>query len=309
MVEEAMAGMRWTGRSNPAYLESRPAVIWFSTLLIARWLACGTNADADELGWIAERGRLAAQARVSVVNIVRANLAWRDTLRRVLQEEAARLGTPRDVLEDTLRAVNYNCDAGIVRTVGVFDEHVDDIGEQLDAERAALRHEALHDSLTGLPNRTLLYDRLEQARRSALRRHSNFAVLVIDLDGFKEVNDHLGHRMGDVVLNQVAACLVSVVRGSDTIARLGGDEFVAVLEGADRAAASVACRRMLRTLLHDVTVGTGAIPLGASIGISLYPEDGDDGGALLEAADQAMYRAKLDGGRPARWAGDAQAHP
>lgn len=171
-------------------------------------------------------------------------------------------------------------------------------GIAIDRARAEARiqYMAHHDELTGLPNRALLQDRIDGAIASAQRRQSRTAVLMIDLDRFKHVNDSLGHQVGDVLLKEVAVRLHRCVRGSDTIARLGGDEFVISLPdiGFDTTASTVAAK-VMHELEAPFYVRNQSLKMGASIGISLYPEDGDSAHDLLRAADTAMYSAKKSG--------------
>jgi diguanylate cyclase (GGDEF)-like protein/PAS domain S-box-containing protein len=169
---------------------------------------------------------------------------------------------------------------------------VHDVTEQLRAE-AALRHQALHDSLTQLPNRTLLYDRLDHAVAGAHQRRT-FGLLLLDLDRFKEVNDSLGHHAGDVLLQEVGARLRSAVGPADTVARLGGDEFAILVADADAAAASLAADRLMEVLGDPVQLEQHEVEVGGSIGIAMYPEHGDNAKALMRHADIAMYRAKRD---------------
>lgn len=167
-----------------------------------------------------------------------------------------------------------------------------------------LLHDARHDILTGLPNRMVAEDRLEQALARAERRRKSFAVFCIDLDGFKAVNDELGHDAGDQLLRSVAARLRAGIRHSDTLARMGGDEFLAIIEdcAADSAAKSVA--DSLIASLKDAFVVEGQhLKLSASIGIATYPADGLNASQLRRNADQAMYSAKSVGGAQARFCG------
>ncbi len=150
---------------------------------------------------------------------------------------------------------------------------------------------ALHDPLTGLPNRTLLTDRIRREIRQGERAHTTFAVLVIDLDRFKFVNDTLGHAAGDQVLKEVARRLRATVRDTDTVARLGGDEFVVLVPGDPTMAEEVA-RRVVASLREPWRKGEQLIDIGASIGIAVYPQHGEKETTLLRRADSAMYRAK-----------------
>jgi len=168
-----------------------------------------------------------------------------------------------------------------------------------DRKRAEDRyqHLATHDALTDLPNRALLLDRLGHAIRNAERQHSHVAVLFIDLDGFKAVNDSYGHQAGDELLRAVALRLTAAVRDADTVARLGGDEFVVVLEAwytLDEV--SAIADKLRQALLPVFELGGRSIQQLASIGISVYPDDGLDSATLLDKADRVMYRAKQRGG-------------
>lgn len=167
-----------------------------------------------------------------------------------------------------------------------------------DARRAEdfVRHQAYHDALTGLPNRSLFMDRLRHQIAHAHRQKSCMAVLFVDLDGFKEINDELGHEVGDDLLKEAAERLRECVRESDTVARFGGDEFTVVvndIEGPDDAAE--VARKMLDNIGRPFRLGADERRISASIGIALYPADSDDVMALLKAADQAMYQAKRNG--------------
>lgn len=170
-----------------------------------------------------------------------------------------------------------------------------DITDRKEAE-ARIRYMALHDSLTGLPNRTLFGDRLSQAIAQARRSQRRVAVLMLDLDRFKHINDSLGHHIGDQLLEAVAMRLRGCLRESDTAARLGGDEFAICLPDIlrDEDAENVA-RKIHAALRGDFQIERHVLHIGGSIGIALYPEDGTDHGTLLRAADTAMYDAKGQG--------------
>jgi len=155
---------------------------------------------------------------------------------------------------------------------------------------------ALHDNLTGLANRGMLMDRLQHAITSAQRRDSSFALLFIDLDGFKPVNDRLGHDAGDAALKEIARRFVSCVRENDTVARVGGDEFVVLLEeSGEQAAVADIAGKLLARAGKPFLIGEAECRLGASIGIALYPAHGQDADELLKNADDAMYQAKYQG--------------
>ena len=164
---------------------------------------------------------------------------------------------------------------------------------RLRSELARNEHQALHDALTDLPNRTLLFDRIERAVTAARRTEGVTAVLLLDLDHFKEVNDTLGHHNGDLLLQEVATRFSSVLRAADTLARLGGDEFAVLLPAVeDGTAAADVAHRLTDCLRDPITIEGLSVSVGVSIGIALAPEHADSPQLLLQRADVAMYAAK-----------------
>lgn len=183
-------------------------------------------------------------------------------------------------------------DGEVENYVGVFSDIT-----QIKESRERFRYMAQHDPLTDLPNRALFTDRLRHAIQSAERNGEHVALLFMDLDRFKNVNDTLGHPAGDNLLRAVARRLMNVVRESDTVARIGGDEFVVVLtELADGRDAAPVAQKILEKLSQGYNVGLHEVHAPASIGISVYPDDGRDAMTMLKHADSAMYRAKEEGG-------------
>jgi diguanylate cyclase (GGDEF)-like protein/PAS domain S-box-containing protein len=159
-----------------------------------------------------------------------------------------------------------------------------------------MAHSAEHDFLTGLPNRMLLNDRVNQAVALAARHMKKVALLFLDLDGFKHINDSLGHAIGDKLLQSVTKRLLSCVRGADTVSRQGGDEFVVLLSEAQQLEdAAVAARRMLDAVAQAHPIDLHDLHVTASIGVSMYPDDGQDAETLIKNADTAMYQAKENG--------------
>ena len=156
----------------------------------------------------------------------------------------------------------------------------------------ASRHQALHDSLTGLPNRILFYDRLEQALLGAEREQEPLAVLIVDLDRFKEVNDTMGHANGDLLLQQVGPRLRAALRARDTIARMGGDEFAVLLPGTDIAGSRQVAQSLHDALEQPFELESVTLATEASVGVAHYPEHGNTAETLLQRADVAMYMAK-----------------
>ena len=159
-----------------------------------------------------------------------------------------------------------------------------------------MTHSAEHDFLTGLPNRMLLNDRIGQAIAAAPRHKKQIVVLFLDLDGFKHINDSLGHPIGDKLLQSIAKRLVGCVRACDTVSRQGGDEFVVLLSEAEKSDGAInAAKRLLQAVGEAHTIDQRELYITTSIGVSLYPDDGVDAETLIKNADTAMYQAKENG--------------
>jgi diguanylate cyclase (GGDEF)-like protein len=170
-----------------------------------------------------------------------------------------------------------------------------DISERKENEER-IKRLAHHDTLTGLPNRNLLNDRISHALARVRRHGGRMAVLYVDLDKFKPINDTLGHEAGDVVLREVAQRLSTCIRGSDTVSRVGGDEFVVVVEEITRPAeASMVARKIIDALAKSILYMGNECRVGASIGIAIFPDDGATMDDVCKAADVAMYRVKHSG--------------
>ena len=178
----------------------------------------------------------------------------------------------------------------------LFTWVIRDITDRKKAQ-AKIEHMAHHDALTGLPNRNFFNDLMKRAIHRCARTKHLLAVMFVDLDKFKPVNDILGHDAGDAVLKAVAKRMASHVRLSDTVARIGGDEFVAILENIDHAeSAAIVAQKIITSLTEPVEVADGQkAQIGASIGISIFPDDGTTADELIKAADQAMYAVKAAG--------------
>ena len=159
-------------------------------------------------------------------------------------------------------------------------------------QQANLEHQALHDALTGLPNRNLLHDRLDHAIQNAAHQKQSVALILMDLDRFKEVNDTLGHQYGDLMLQQVSARLQQVLRHSDTIARLGGDEFAILISDTNETFAGHVAQKAHVALNRVFNLDNHFLHIGASLGIAMYPQHGDNAQSLIQHADTAMYVAK-----------------
>ena len=193
-------------------------------------------------------------------------------------------------IEDSIAAI-HDMDGQITGAVMVFR----DVSEARAIE-LKLSHLAQHDALTDLPNRTLLTDRLSHSIALAQRHKRQLAVLFIDLDRFKQINDSLGHAVGDKVLRAVAKRLMAVVRGSDTVGRLGGDEFVVVLSEVENAQnAARHAERIHAALTESIAIAEHDLQITISIGVSIFPDDGEEADTLITCADAAMYHAKENG--------------
>jgi diguanylate cyclase (GGDEF)-like protein len=228
-----------------------------------------------------------------------------------------RLTSPiRELIKAARRVAEGNLRFSVARTRGdeigdltnAFEEMVRELEQramikaeehnvQLEKANERLRQQATEDALTGLPNRRLLLDRFTVAKAKANRRHEKVALLFLDLDEFKIINDSLGHSAGDAVLLELARRLRTVVREEDTLARFGGDEFIVLVAGLkERDEVEVIAPKILESIAKPVSVGDREFRLTASLGISIYPDDGSSAGDLLRKADIAMYRAKEFGG-------------
>ncbi|MEV1289620.1 GGDEF domain-containing protein [Micromonospora sp. NPDC049679] len=194
-------------------------------------------------------------------------------------------------VNEEIRRLNVFLGAGLILLAALL-AGVAVMTERLRRQAAINRHLALHDALTGLPNRTVLYDRLNQALLAGDRRGSPVALIAVDLDGFKEVNDTLGHQAGDQVLVELAERLRGHARGADTVARLGGDEFALLLPESDIAGAREVAERIQHRLEEPLVVAGERVRIRASMGIAVYPLHAMQPHTLLGRADLAMYAAK-----------------
>jgi len=191
----------------------------------------------------------------------------------------------------------FGSDGGVREVVSSFT----DVTDRKKAE-GELERQTLQDQLTGLPNRTLLVDRLDQALRASRRFVTPLALLVMDLDGFKEINDSFGHQAGDHLLREVASRIGVDLRELDTVARLGGDEFAIVLPGTDQAGAGRVAQRIIAALQRPFEVERDAQEVSVSIGIAVSPQHGEDVETLMRRAEFAMYVAKRTPGGSAVYA-------
>jgi diguanylate cyclase len=194
-------------------------------------------------------------------------------------------------------AHDYLMKGSLKRLIPAVERELRDAGLRRERRRveARLAHLAYHDPLTDLPNRALLHDRLDQATRIATREKTTLALLLLDLNGFKEINDTLGHHAGDRVLQCVASRLRATLREADTVARLGGDEFAVLLPLADLDGALLTAQKLLQEVEQPCVIDHRSLSVRASLGIASFPEHGASADMLLQKADVAMYVAKSDG--------------
>ncbi|MEN8801584.1 MAG: EAL domain-containing protein [Thiogranum sp.] len=190
--------------------------------------------------------------------------------------------------EESLAGLENRSSREIHRLIAAFNV----MRHQVHQRQMALEHQTLHDALTGLPNRVLLQDRLEQSIQIMKRNNGSMSLLLLDLDRFKEVNDALGHQVGDELLQQVGQRLEALLRDSDTVARLGGDEFAIVAPDTDNRQAALFSQKIARAIKDVFQVGQQNLYVGVSIGVAVYPQHGTDAGTLIRHADIAMYNAK-----------------
>jgi diguanylate cyclase (GGDEF)-like protein len=213
-----------------------------------------------------------------------------------LNQEVVHRKRAQEALEDNKRQLEIKVDERTKDLVSINSNLKKVIEDKVIAEES-LQYLAYHDELTGLPNRNLLLDRVGQSIKTSLRENQNMALLFLDLDRFKTINDSLGHAVGDRLLQDVSSRLYNTLRGRDTISRNGSDEFVVVLERLEDANEAInVANKIISRMTKSFHIQSHKIHLGASIGISIYPHDGSTPLELLRNADTAMYRAKQAGG-------------
>ncbi len=270
-----------------------------STMAVSRWIAGEGIEVAVEVGretWeiFAE---LAAQRAASLNEVTKRCYAWRNVMADVLHESASELGSSPEAVAQALSILQLSLEFSLLRMCECFEAERALMDEQLGRREEELSFLATHDPLTGLPNRTLILDRVEQMLARSARSQTPVAALFVDLDNFKSINDTLGHGVGDELLQAVAARLDGVIRGGDTLGRLGGDEFVVISEELTLGAGpELIAERLLDALAPPFKLGADKqtrVTVTASIGIAAGEHIPAE--ELLRNADIAMYRAKWDG--------------
>ncbi len=294
----------WSERRTPSDIPDADVIAVITqtcslgTELVGRYLETGEGATPEEAKTLADSGKLTMAHAFPLADVTKNYFTWRDVTVRVLLEEGQCLGVARSVLTEAAGVTNFLGDASHVRMASRFDDERRELQEQLDRVHAKLTHLALHDPLTGLPNRTLLLDRLAHAMGQLARSRRSVTVLYLDLDDFKAVNDRFGHTVGDRVLVAVAERLAELMRPSDTVARLGGDEFVVLCEDLDGSEAELAS---LTERIRDGVAGISSpwhdAMVSVSIGVAIA-HAGTDPEHIINQADLAMYAAKRPDQKP-----------
>jgi diguanylate cyclase (GGDEF)-like protein len=270
-----------------------------STVAVARWMSGEGSDVAREVGQEAWQifGQLASQRAAPLNEVTKRCLRWCDAAREVVIECAEELEIAPEVLAEGLAMLQRSLNVTLVRMCESFEAARQSADEELARRQRELAFLATHDELTGLPNRTLILDRVTQLLLRARREQTPIAALFIDLDNFKSINDTLGHAAGDELLRAVASRLTAVVRESDAVGRLGGDEFVVIASDVTFASGpELIAERLLETLNQPFKLeGTGEATLKVTASIGVAAGDRACADELLRDADIAMYQAKWDG--------------
>ena len=262
--------------------------IWHSLLMFDVSLENSADVDVETLSSFAQNQSYALWF-LTTLGLLLVSIIYIYFKRSVLE--------PISQLSDAFSAEIHGHRSELLPTVNTTEikalmDGFNDMRHQVRSRQEALEHQTLHDSLTGLANRTLLFERLSNSITQSKRYKDNIALIIMDLDRFKEVNDTLGHHIGDQLLIAVSTRLLNLLRDSDTIARLGGDEFALLLAHSGENEARSVSRKILKAFEDPFDVYEHQLYVGASIGISVYPKHGMDAETLIKCADVAMYVAK-----------------
>jgi diguanylate cyclase (GGDEF)-like protein len=269
-----------------------------STKAVASWMSGESMQDAVDVGQEVWQifGQLAAQRAAPLAEVTKRCWRWRDSVHELLGESAQRLALPEQAFIDAREMLEIALRLTLVQVCDCFDAERQKVDEELETRQQELAFMATHDALTGLPNRTLIVDRLEQMLLRSRHSQSPVAALFIDLDNFKSINDTLGHAAGDELLQAVAARLDGVVRDVDALGRLGGDEFVVIAADLSlMAGPELVAERLLDALKEPVKIGEDKAQLTVTASIGIATGDRASAGELLRDADIALYRAKWGG--------------
>jgi diguanylate cyclase (GGDEF)-like protein len=303
-TEDVVAGMVSRTQESDQVLDdlvedSFARVGTVSTVAVARWMAGESPEVAREVGQESWHifGQLAAQRAAPLNEVIKRCLRWCDAAEDVVREIAAQLDLSQEVVLQALAMLQRSLNVTLVRMCESFEAERQCADQELGRRQEELAFMATHDSLTGLPNRTLILDRVEQMLARSHRSQTPVAALFVDLDNFKDINDTLGHSVGDQLLQAVAARLDGVVRAVDALGRLGGDEFVVISEDLSLdVGPELIAERLLDALKEPFKLGADKqtrVTVTASVGIAAGGHASAE--ELLRNADIAMYRAKWEG--------------
>jgi diguanylate cyclase (GGDEF)-like protein len=294
--------VKWRAQRSPAAASASPEVArditratTAATLAVAEFLATGhPPSDEESKVWLATT-KAALRETISLVDLTKLYLFWRDATLDAADGAIRQLGSSAQVAQLAVATIRAGSDGSIVRMTKTFDRERQRLQELVAEEQRRLRHQALHDALTGLPNRVAFLDRLTHALELARRNSVSVAVLFIDIDNFKAVNDLGGHKAGDELLRLVAERLSGATRESDSIARFAGDEFLVLheqLTDPQRDATAIV-ERIQQAFAAPFSVGGREEHISISVGVAIADKDTDPED-LLHSADRAMYEAKRD---------------
>jgi diguanylate cyclase (GGDEF)-like protein len=286
----------WSSGQNDRIAQDIVRIGSFATTVFSKYLVTGDPTTPEEDTTWKGQGTVPLHGVMSLTELIKLNLVWRSAIIDVIQAEAARLGIDAATVTEAIDVARAGCDASLVGMAKHFDVEQRRLQSELAAGQARLTHQQLHDPLTGLANRTLLLDRLSHALMASKRRQTVVAVLFVDMDHFKSVNDAAGHSAGDGLLVQVARRLQKLVRPTDTAARFGSDEFVLLCEDLNvpQTEAAAVAGRVIEALSEPFAVAGRELFASASIGIAIG-RPGDDPEVIMSQADAAMYLAKRRG--------------
>jgi diguanylate cyclase (GGDEF)-like protein len=293
----------WRDRSPAAASAATPRVqddivstTSMSTGALVEYLLHGESQSREQAQAIAATGKAPLRDTIALAELTKLYLYWREIVIATLTEEARKHRIGSHELDFALAVVRGASDRSVVQMTKQFDAERTRLQEELSTEQARLSHLAYHDTLTGLPNRRLFFDRLSHALQRRQREGGGIGLLFIDVDAFKAINDRHGHRVGDQVLLAAAQRLAGTARASDTVARIGGDEFVILCEHVDHAPPHLVglAERIQAQVSTGMVTDTETVHVTVSIGITTVTAD-EDADELMRRADDAMYLAKQRG--------------
>jgi diguanylate cyclase (GGDEF)-like protein len=304
VVDAMMRRTRESGAVLEDVVEERFARVGaVSTTAVARWMSGESPAVAREVGQESWQifAQLATQRSAPLNEVTKRCLRWCDAASEVAADCAAQMGLSRETLEHSQAMLRRSLNVTLVRMCESFEQERKRAESEHEHRQQELSFLATHDTLTGLPNRALILDRVEHMLRRARRDGKQIATLFLDLDNFKSVNDTFGHGVGDELLRGVATRLSATLRDSDAVGRLGGDEFVVIAgDQALQHGPEAIAERLLESLKRPIRLGEDETPFTVTASIGVAYGERESAGELLRDADIAMYQAKMEG--PNRYA-------